>query len=73
MKRDVVFTKDGNFWLSLDPPGAFKHLNDSITVTIDLNKKDNESADEFNKRCQKEGIKQLIKRYFNLRDYSLLR
>ena len=69
MRREVVFTKDGDSWLSLDPPGAHIYDNNKFCIVVDIEDKEGESLKELSDRCIKQAVKQLIRRYFNLRSY----
>jgi hypothetical protein len=69
MRKEVVFTKDGEVFMSLDPPGAHVFGRDKFSIIVDVDEVDGESLEEYTDRCIDQAIKQLIMRYFNLRSY----
>lgn len=71
MKREVVFTKDGEYWMSLDPVGAHVYGKDKFRIVVDVEEKEGECLEDYTDRCLQQAVKQLIQRYFNLRSYTM--
>ena len=69
MKREVVFTKDGDCFMSLDPPGAHIYTKDKLAICVDLEQQKGECLEDFTDKCIAEATKRIIRRYFSLRSY----
>jgi len=71
IRKEVIFTEDGDYWVSNDPPGAHIYNNTKrFCIIVQLDEKEDESKEELEKRCIDKAISQLIRRYFNLRKYK---